>query len=102
MTEKDEKENKKVKEEVKEQETKPVKRTPQPKKKKTKKQTKKPKEEPKELVHIDAFLDEITHRTDLSMAQATGFKAYMNGNHYAKSFKHFMSDLEKYLGKKVG
>ena len=102
MTKEVKKANEEVKEEIKEQETKPVKKTPQPEKKETKKPTKKQKVEPKELVYIDAFLDEILHTTDLSKAKAVGFKAYMNGNHYAKDYKEFMNELENYLEKKVG
>ena len=91
-----------IKEEIKKQETKPVKKTPQPEKKETKNQAKKQKVESKELVYIDTFLDEMIHTTDLSRAKAVGFKAYMNGNHYAKDYKEFMIELENYLEKKVG
>ena len=102
MTEEVKKENEEVKEEVKKQEPKPVKKTPQPKKQEAKKQTKKPKAQTKELMHIDVFIDEVLHTTDVPKAKAVGFKAYMNGNHYAEGYKEFMSELEKYLGKKVG
>lgn len=96
------KDDKQVKdEEVKEQKKEPAKKTTQTKKQTTKKQSK-PKAEPKELVHIDMFLQEVQHRTDLTMAQAVGFKAYMNGKHYAKDYSVFMTELEKYLDKKVG
>ena len=53
-------------------------------------------------MHIDVFIDEVLHTTDVPKAKAVGFKAYMNGNHYAEGYKEFMSELEKYLGKKVG
>ncbi len=57
---------------------------------------------PKKLVHIDSFIEAIRIRIDLSDAQAKGFKAFMTGNHYAKSLDDFVPYLEKYIGKKVG
>jgi len=72
-----------------------------PDKKETKKKPKTNKK-PKKLVHIDSFIEAIRIRIDLSDAQAKGFKAYMTGNHYAKSLNDFVPYLEKYTGKKVG
>lgn len=74
-------------------------------KQETKKVTRKRKTtppKPKKLVHIDNFIEAIRIRIDLSDAQAKGFKAYMTGNHYAKSLNDFVPYLEKYIGKKVG
>ena len=70
--------------------------------KKVTKRKPKANKKPKKLVHIDKFIDAIRIRIDLSEAQAKGFKAYMTGNHYAKSLNDFVPYLEKYLGKKVG
>lgn len=70
---------------------------------KKKKQSPKPKpKKAKKMVHIDSFIEAIRVRVDISDAQAKGFKAYMTGNHYAKSLDEFVPKLEKYLGKKVG
>lgn len=63
------------------------------------------KEEPKQvqnkpLVHIDKFLAAIAPSYNLSGMHMSGFKAYMQGNHYMKTLQDFVPHLDKYLGRK--
>lgn len=88
-----------VEQKEEEKETKEVEKKSEPKKVSKPKAKKK---KPGRLVHIDNFIEAIRIRVDMSEAQAQGFKAYMTGNHYAKSLNDFVPYLEKYLGKKVG
>lgn len=53
------------------------------------------------LVHIDDFIEAIRPVVDLSAGKASGFKAYMLGNHYLPSLEEFVPHLETYIGKEV-
>lgn len=83
------------KQEEKKEESKPKAEQPKRKPKAT------PKKKPKPLVHIDDFISLIRTRVNISVGQEYGFKTYMFGNHYMKSYDDFIPHLEKYINKKV-
>lgn len=93
----------KINEEEKDNKDKSVEEQPTPKEEKKPSKQRKQKEIKKgsKLVHIDDFIEAIRPLHSLSAGKASGFKAFMSGNHYLAKLDDFVPHLERYLGKDV-
>lgn len=52
----------------------------------------------KQYVHIDTFLETAKVIYSMNSIQVSGFKAFMQGNHYQLGDNAFVPHLKKYLG----
>lgn len=53
---------------------------------------------PQQYVHIDTFLETAKVVYSMNGMQVSGFKAFMQGNHYQLGDNAFVPHLKKYLG----